>query len=334
MRCSWINKYLFLESLCTSTTGCYVLENVLKSIESIISKDVEESLTTDYTEFSYDRIPKDDNRCFSCDVLNALVQEDFIWFSKLTPDRQVSAILKLLKISGGGLLYMLCKSLLSVYNKRKRENRVVLSEYEDRENASSNRKSSKNENNTEEETGTIENDGESDGVINEYTKKKLMQLSKRENNLKKYKKSKGIISSSEGKIKKNDGVSEVVDYLQIMPIYLNRRIMCHVVDEKLLTNLKKVGKYWVKMIDDSINEKSGRRAINAKINKIIATNQEYLIGKGDKGNDGGSGDGGNNGGGDDGGTTQDDDNEEFLKSFKELGIKGFLRINNLSEVRN
>lgn len=319
---------MFVEALCKSTIGFFVLQTVLQFIESIITKDTLESIMNDNTEFAFDKIPIDDNRSIPSEELDKFIRENFAWFLNLDQTRQISVILKLLRLGGGGLIFMIYKSVTILCAKRRARAREISFPFGKSMHSfkTLTRKLSQSS------PLVVSIDTSSDDQLDyksgfgELTYKKLSQLMRRATKLQEYQKSKGIFLEDDklSRKAKLENAREVIDYLQIMPICLNRKIMSYV-DEKSLPEFKKVGKYWGKMIEESVNEKSGRKAINAKINKITGASPEKKTGK-------------NRGNAKGGAKKEDDDNEENrddnFESFIGAERNDFLKKNNLSEVRN
>ncbi|KAK6617580.1 hypothetical protein RUM44_005168 [Polyplax serrata] len=320
IRCSWINKFLFVEALCKSSQGCFVIESLLKCIESIITKDVVESAANDYGEFTYDRIPRDDNRSLPPGDLDKIMHKDLIWFSGLNPTRQISVIVRLLKLGGGGLVFNIYKSLTSIQAERQvTSGRASLSSASESKITKGSVQIKRNSRSIIAK-GTNGSESGKSSTCDEYAGRKLEELRRRDAAIEEYKASKGI-QQEDGRTSKKGDAKETIDYLQILPIYLNRRIMS-CVDEKVLSGFKRVGRYWGKMIDESINEKSGRRAINAKINKIIGTKPDKKEEKRPEKTE-------NEEKADEGDVENEKDDK--LNGFLQLGKKEFLKRNNLCE---
>lgn len=328
IRCSWAHKFSLIKTLCACAGSSLVPKTVAQCTEQIFTKDVAESLSNNPTEYPYDKILIDSDRALEPEKLTNAMKKVTDWFDTLNSTQQVCVILKLLRLGGGGLIFNIYNMICNVYNFPKPETPIkpvkglktstrTLVKMSD--SVSKTRYGSKISKQSLDQVSNGSKEGD-------YTNMKLEALARRDSEILKYKKSKGLFlgESTSLLLKKGGEVKdfrEVVDYLQILPISVNRRIMSYI-DEKTLSACKKVGKYWVKMIDESINEKSGRKAINAKINKIIGTKpnkrKERSSETAEERREGGGDGGGERG-------------EEF-RAVAELGSKELANKKNITEV--
>lgn len=220
-------------------------------MENIQSKDVMSSFSKARSNFIYDRIPQDDNRTLSNNELLEAMREDTLWFFNLGASCQIRVIFTLLRLGGCGLMYFIYKHLNETYQGRKTAQALLSAVQE-----------LKVEKRMEENENVKKRDM--------YTEKKLEVLEKRKLELNDFKKKYDIGVVEEIKSQKKLEAKEVVEWIQILPLEINRQIFSHI-DDKEAANLKKVGKYWAKMIEETAKEKANRKVIDGKISKITDT---------------------------------------------------------------
>lgn len=200
-------------------------------------------------DYPYDIIPRDDNRALSDTMLKKCKQADLMWFVTLDSSSQIEILLLLLRLGGGGLIFSMYKQIEKLYKERK-EMDTVLTAF-DRSGGNF--------------LGESRNFSEpSQDFIGEYGQVKLELISRRNAELAEFKKKFGL--SDTPKNGKRKEVAEIVDHIQVLPLWINRKIMLYL-SEKDLWELKKTGKYWTRMIDDALRESNARSAIDGRINK-------------------------------------------------------------------
>ncbi|XP_046959657.1 uncharacterized protein LOC124529789 [Vanessa cardui] len=253
IRISWKNKKRFVLDLLDDITSMFTLSVLLKSIWNARSKDAILSISEYKTWSSYDQVPLDHDRTVLMSSIQDAIKSYRKWFRALHSAQQCLALAELLSVAGGPIIWEVFKTAEKIY-----------------------------EQNVEQE---MENLVECVVVNEPPQEKKPIIVEALDTNLALWattiKAMKDSLKLEELEMTFNDGTqkriwkvnrlkpdnSETVDFIQLLPSALSKRILLHLPLSQL-SDCARVNKYWAYLVDEFRAELIARQKIDIELEKL------------------------------------------------------------------
>ncbi|CAH1376589.1 unnamed protein product [Tenebrio molitor] len=288
LRMSWVHKVEFLTKLIKRCRTIGTLSLLLNTLYSVTGKIVFYCKSTTRTPINYDKILNDHDRMLDFEVLQENIHSDLLWFETIDDKEQAAYVITLLRISGGAIISKLYKRILKLYTERVHELALLAS-------------ASKEANNSEEEeqqSKPFEYPHDPDDPkhqkclkleklwnetmvhFRKEVEKHQPKTKKEKDHAKKGKKKKkgsktkstgkskkGKKKGKKGKKKKKGKKRQPVDWIQIMPIWLVKKIFSYL-DKKSLARAKKVNEFWKWAVTELLKDRKARKLLDKANQKL------------------------------------------------------------------
>ncbi|XP_068631978.1 uncharacterized protein [Battus philenor] len=293
-RISYVNKKLYLLALLEDVKSAWTLSLLLKSIWNCRPKDAVLSISGPKILSSYDQAPLDHNRtAVPVSILTQVMTDDRKWFVSLEPENQALALLELVTVAGGPVLWQVFQRAQKIYERYreyeidnlKESALVVESPVEPAKTVPV----VEQPRNTKRETLAKRKTNSSVSAMKEVVNDPEVSYTQAQ---KKLDESLAVWNATIKAIRDgfkleeiettfNDGTkkriwkvdrpipetTETVDFLQLLPSAVGKRILSYLPLAQL-NEYSRVNKYWAYLIEELKTEMAARQKINVELEKL------------------------------------------------------------------
>ncbi|XP_044253463.1 uncharacterized protein LOC123004327 [Tribolium madens] len=248
LRMSWQRKLSFFDELIKRIKSLATMKLAISTLQSLLGKLTAYCKSTTATPMNYDKVLYDHDRMLDKDILEENIALDLEWFESIEDQEQVAYLIAFLSISGQALMWIFIANLQSELAHRLKTQVKKEEEKEEKK----------------------DSEGLQTHDLDDPKHQKCLQLEKIwVESMGKFRKKVYTEKEPQKKSKKTKkkGKDESLDWIQIMPIMIVKKIFNYL-DKKSLTRAKKVNAYWKWAIGDLLKDRKVHKSLN-KIDKKL-----------------------------------------------------------------
>ncbi|EFA08669.2 hypothetical protein TcasGA2_TC006335 [Tribolium castaneum] len=271
LRMSWLRKLSFLNELIKRIKSLDTMRLVIDTLQPLLGKLTSYCKSTTATPMNFDKVLNDHDRMFSGDILEENIALDLAWFESIEDQEQVAYLIAFIRLSGHALIRIFIANLQSALVERLKVQALQANHIDEKEEKKNSSESHyKHDLDDPKHQKCVQLQKKWEKTIGEYRKKVLGKKKEKASTKSKDKKSKNKKTKKakkKNKKKRKGGKDEPLDWIQIMPIMIVKKIFNHL-DKKSLNRAKKVNTYWKWAIGELLKDRKARKSLNKSDKKL------------------------------------------------------------------